>query len=409
MGHSCELRFDDISILAQKSDVPDDLICLFQESDRRQSGGGPGDEDYSLAYVAGRDIVLQRLDLLGHSSERSQRHFEEWLEQERQTWNEYEQSEKGGWASETAIALHNLSYLEWRARARNVLLTRYDRSRPTESYTDETDRRMRDLSDDWLFYSAELVPVLRSFLDALPDVREVSLDVADLVIGGYLDPDERICELRRAMGFRWRSGLEPTVIMAEGSTDIAILKRSLEKLYPYLKEYFAFFDYEGPRVDAGASFLLKFLKAFAGARINTDIIAIFDNDATGADAYIAASRLPLPNNIRVTKLPDIELAGSYPTVGPQGEHDIDINGKGVSIELFLGEHNLSANDGKRLPIIWTSYVPTVGRYQGAIDGKRRIFERFMAETLSQETSDYFQRRFPELVVLWEHVFARLRG
>ena len=30
MGSSCELRFDDIALLFQKSDVPDDFVCLFQ-------------------------------------------------------------------------------------------------------------------------------------------------------------------------------------------------------------------------------------------------------------------------------------------------------------------------------------------------------------------------------------------
>src|ERR1019366_1677563 len=90
------------------------------------------------------------------------------------------------------------------------------------------------------------------------------------------------------------SVLEPTVIIAEGSTDILILKRSLQRLYPYLTDYITFFDYEGWNPDGGASYVVKFLRAFAAARINTPILAVFDNDAAGLEAFNAARALSLP-------------------------------------------------------------------------------------------------------------------
>ena len=202
--------------------------------------------------------------------------------------------------------------------------------------------------------------------------------------------------------------MQPTVIIAEGTIDIAVLKRSLQKLYPYLTDYFAFFDYDGPKVDGGATYVVKFLRAFAAARIDTNIIAIFDNDAAGIDALNLAARLPLHVNIKVTRLPDIELAREYPTIGPQGEHKIDINGRAVSIELFLGRHNLSADDGGLIPVTWNGYVSSVRQYQGEINEKRRVFERFLEETKAQERFDYYRARFPELVVLWELIFSLVR-
>ena len=157
-------------------------------------------------------------------------------------------------------------------------------------------------------------------------------------------------------------------------------------------------------------YLVKFLRAFAAARINTNILAIFDNDAAGLDAFGVASRLPLPPNIKVTKLPDIELARSYPTIGPQGEHRIDVNGRAVSIELFLGRHNLMEFDGAGLiPVIWSSYVPTVRQYQGAIGEKRRVFDRFLEETKGNDSVEHSRSRFPELTALWEHMFSLLRN
>ncbi len=410
MGSSCELKFDDISLLSQKSGVPDDFVCLFQESDRRESvGDDPDDDTGSVGYFAERSVVLARLDLLGYSSENARSHFDEWLARERATWSEFEKDGGGSWASETAGALRSFSYEQWLSRARDVLLTRYDFTRPIDEFKDEIDRQMRDLSEGWLFYGNSFLPALRSMLDAFPEVREVSLDIGDLINGGYVDPTEKICETRRAPHLQWRSDLQPTVIVAEGSTDVTVLKRSLQRLYPHLTDYFTFFDHDGPSVDGGAGYLVKFLRAFAAARINTNILAIFDNDAAGLEAFNVASKVPLPANITVTKLPNIEIARSYPTIGPQGEHSIDVNGTAASIELFLGRHNLLADGGSLIPVVWSNYVQAARAYQGAIAEKRKVFERFLDETNANNSSEHYRSRFPELVTLWEHIFSLLKA
>jgi HEPN/Toprim N-terminal domain 1 len=133
-----------------------------------------------------------------NTSENARRHFDEWLARERATWSEYEADGDGSWASETAGALRSFSYEEWLSRARDVLPTRYDFTRPVDEYKDEIDRQMRDLSEGWLFYGNSVLPARRSMLDAFPDVREVSLDIGDLINGGYIGATEKLCETRRA-------------------------------------------------------------------------------------------------------------------------------------------------------------------------------------------------------------------
>lgn len=137
----------------------------------------------------------------------------------------------------------------------------------------------------------------------------------------------------------------------------------------HLTDYISFFDFEGSKPDGGVSYLVKFLKAFAAARISTFILAIFDKDAVGLEGFTIASQLQLPENIRVMRLPDIDLARTYPTIGPQGTHEIDVNGKAVSMELFLGRHNLITSNGSLIPIFWNNYVQTVQTYQGVIQNK----------------------------------------
>ena len=104
-------------------------------------------------------------------------------------------------------------------------------------------------------------------------------------------------------------------------------------------------------------------------------------------------------------MPDIELARAYPTIGPQGEHDVNVNGRAVSIELFLGRHNLREDTGTFIPVVWGNFMHSVRQYQGAIERKRIILDRFLDETKVDLTRDYYRTRFPELVLLWEHIFS----
>lgn len=411
MGSYCELRFDEISISNWKSSVPDEFIYLFQESDRRlvprvrEDDESDEDPEFDIQYSVTRAVVLRRLDLAGYTEDEARNSFEEWRKSELETWIEY--AKDGDWAADSAKALETFTYSDWQKRMKDVLLTRYDFTRDRETFTDEIDRQMRNNDEGWLFFGSDHLMVLRAMLDTLSDVREVTLDISDLVHGGYIDGDDRICEQRRTPDAGERSILEPTVIIAEGSTDILVLRRSLERLYPELADYIAFFDYDGSNADGGTSFVVKFLRAFIAARVSTSILAIFDNDAVGVEAFNAANALRLPDNIKVTLLPKIALASSYPAIGPQGNHDADVNGRAASIELFLGRHNLTI-DGALIPVVWTNFIGRIDRYQGLLRDKSKPFDRFLEETATDDPSVDYKLRYPELVVLWEHIFAVLR-
>jgi hypothetical protein len=409
MGSYCELRFDDINVSSWKSSVPDEFVYLFQESDRRVVSSVREDDENDeesgnrdIQYSATRAVVLRRLDLAGYTEVKAREYFDEWRNRELENFIEY-----GDWAAESAEALKSFTYSGWQGRVNDVLKTRYDFTRDQDTFADEIDRQMRANDEGWLFFGSDHLMVLRSILDTLSDVREVVLDISDLVHSGYIGVDERICEQRRSPDAGERSILEPTVVIAEGSTDIFVLKRSLERLYPELTDYIAFFDYDLSKPDGGTSYIVKFLRAFIAARVKTSILAIFDNDAVGVEAFAAANALSLPDNIKVTLLPRIALASSYPTIGPQGMHRVDINGLAASIELFLGRHNLEI-DGALIPVIWTNLSAKSDRYQGALRDKSKPFDRFREETATREPSVDYKLQYPELVALWEHIFAVLQ-
>ena len=107
-------------------------------------------------------------------------------------------------------------------------------------------------------------------------------------------------------------------------------------------------------------------------------------------------------------MPDIELARSYPTIGPQGVHEMNINGRAASIELFLGRHNITGQDGLLIPVVWSSYIQSVQQHQGAIRDKKAILQRFMKDIETEGKAADYRIRYPELVTLWQHLFLLLR-
>jgi hypothetical protein len=105
-------------------------------------------------------------------------------------------------------------------------------------------------------------------------------------------------------------------LLTEGVTDSRILSTSLNAFYPEARELYSFVDFEGFKVEGGASPLARLLRGFAGAGLTDRFIAIFDNDAAGHEALTSLKRIALPSNIRAITLPDLEFARDYPTIGP---------------------------------------------------------------------------------------------
>lgn len=153
---------------------------------------------------------------------------------------------------------------------------------------------------------------------------------------------------------------------------------------------------------------MKFLKALSAARMPLRVIAIFDNDGAGRQEYERARCLALHSNITVMCLPDIHLARSYPTLGPQGEHHVDINGRAVGIELFMGKHNLTDSRNNFRPIRWTHYYAGTDTYHGEIAEKAAIQDAFFSDIKSWTTPREARIAYLEFDQVWHAIFAALR-
>ncbi|QGQ96064.1 hypothetical protein EHS13_14855 [Paenibacillus psychroresistens] len=127
----------------------------------------------------------------------------------------------------------------------------------------------------------------------------------------------------------------------------------MEILYPEYNHLFTFFDFHNFRADGGTAYLAKLLKSFSAAKIKNRIIAIFDNDTAVELEIQSLSTVPILDSIKIMKLPILDFCMSYPTIGPTGRHNSNINGSAVSIELFFGEDIIK---DKKIKIGVNSYI-----------------------------------------------------
>jgi len=156
-------------------------------------------------------------------------------------------------------------------------------------------------------------------------------------------------------------------------------------LYPHLSEYYSFMDFGLSNVPGGANFLVSTIKAFIGTGIKNRIVALFDNDTAAEISLRSLKDIAIPDNIKILKYPDLDIAKRYPTIGPGGISELNVNGLSCSIEVYLGADVLMRN-GELTPIQWKGWEPNLNRYQGEILNKRELQEAFF-EKVSKCTID----------------------
>lgn len=195
--------------------------------------------------------------------------------------------------------------------------------------------------------------------------RIVRWDHSALVYGGWASPAE------------FEPYLDPTnqvLVVTEGSSDAAVLKKALEQLRPDIVDFFYFVDMAENYPFTGTGNLFRFAQGLSRIRIQNKVVILYDNDAEGSFNYQRTLELKRPPHVGVLKLPTIDEFRNYPTIGPDGPGRSDINGRAVSIELFLQ----TSKDAYEPQVRWGSFHDKSQDYQGVVEGKDDLVKRFLA-------------------------------
>jgi hypothetical protein len=91
---------------------------------------------------------------------------------------------------------------------------------------------------------------------------------------------------------------------------------------------------------------------------------------------------------------------------------MDVNGMACSIELHLSRDALTDEAGDLRPVRWTGWDSRIGRYQGAVEGKALVQNRFFGILTTCASPVEARAAFPDLAAVVDamtSVFRPLPG
>ncbi len=381
MGTYGQLEIGKLEVLSFKSGLPSFATALFTEGDRREyqrerewwepEEGEEHQYEWAIEYRCSAAVAKARLEALGYSIGAARRAFEVGLraygESDRSLF--FDRNSEGQFDYNMGATKQFVDSFTFEKLI--GILKRLVKGTAAVSYPSEKNRKsvetqfVTTVDESFFgFFNVDPFHALRAIVEAAPK-DDLHLDLTELIENGWVADDVPLCDAKPKF-----------IVLTEGKSDRLILSAALQSRFPHMAPYYSFLDFELGNLGGGTGQLVNLVKALAGAQFSERIIAIFDNDTAAKDA-LHAIKFELPANIRVFVLPELSFAKKYPTEGPQGKTRSNINGRAVSLELFLGKNNLVDEAGDFLPVIWTSYMPGAKEYQGEIKDKASVQDRFL--------------------------------
>ncbi|HQR99119.1 MULTISPECIES: HEPN/Toprim-associated domain-containing protein [unclassified Polaromonas] len=412
MGSYAKCWLGDLNVGSSRNEIDPNLISLFRQQDKvvlsapfhklpaslehyRESL--EEDSDLKLVYYqVPVNVVRDRLEVLGYTITTVEDAFREWVKGEHaqkiesmKVWAEQDSETRKLMEdhyrtdAEILASVTPRSWIEGLKMIRSSELETSYHARFEGPHKGTLIGYM--LSNEWYgFPGYDVFVPLRLAIEAFGDDGDLIYDLTDLVWSSNFDEGEDFVEFGLGVSAAEYSSMAKTIVLTEGKTDAWILSESFKVLYPHLQDYFSFLDFESTGYGGGVGNLANVVKAFAGAGIVNNVVALFDNDTAAAAACKAIEKIALPANIVIRQLPKLDFLENYPTIGPTGAAKLDVNGIAASIELYLGEDVLRLDSGNLAVVQWTGYEKSVNQYQGELLEKSKVQARFR-EKLSRHS------------------------
>ncbi|MFF0125782.1 hypothetical protein ACFYTG_08675 [Streptomyces mirabilis] len=217
--------------------------------------------------------------------------------------------------------------------------------------------------------------LLAALLHGQDPQNTLTMDLSDLLAADYCSSYEDLSAQAVHELNLLTASTGPIIVITEGKFDAQVIPRALRIVRPEIAGYFNFWDLETTKAAGGTDQVVKNMRSFAAAGVMNRVIGILDNDTAGRQAEKQLASAPLPDHYAVCRLPDVDYAQHYPTLGPSGASTDDVTGRACSVEFHFGQDCLLGPDGKPVPVRWKSHIDPMNDYQGELANKPYVQER----------------------------------
>ena len=393
---NCAYEKDKVVLDSFTHDIPKNL--------RSYSSDFIEDPNFRVVYYETTlEKIRDRLDVMGYTLDTSKIAFQHWIELEREStinsimvWeNEKKYSPQSllNLYKKNSQVLSKLTPDLWLKNLQTIqslgLESASFQGGESGQYNKYIDFM---LSTGFFGYSGyDICLPLRLAIEICNDDQKLIYDLTDVIAAEYFEVEEDFLEYGSYIETEKFASKSKIIVLTEGKTDSRILSESMRVLYPHLTKYYTFLDFDNSRYGGGVGSLINSVKAFSGAGIVNNVVALFDNDTAAQAACSSLQHIQLPPNIIVMMLPKIDLLDNYPTIGPTGITNMNVNGIAGSIELYLGEDVLKTDSKNLTPVQWIGYDRHLKKYQGEVTEKDRLHTRFkekLATYKLKKTADW---------------------
>lgn len=398
MGTYTDFTIANYPLVQSKSSVVPEIMTVFRETDKHVFSRKISDRnrliwgdstlqeseevESATTYVCEAEAAIDRLNIMGYTLKRIKRDYETIRNEELTSYvHSLKNNPEDSFYQDQVNLLKSLTFDAYSEALKYIIkheLQPYLFDDCDDPALPNTVRYILSQNEEYYlgFFSHDIRCLIRCGLELVPSSSKLIQDVTELVDGEFYRSDESICQnsidsltLGQLDNFK-------IIVLTEGVTDTQVLRDSLELLYPHLYDFYSFIDFASAKAPGGAGRLASLVKGFAASGIGNKVIAIFDNDSAARDVLRQFEKLQLPTNIAILRYPDLALLSNYPTLGPSGNSDLDVNGLAASIELYFGTDILNQSNENLMPVQWKGYIQSIEQYQGEVTCKDQLKTAF---------------------------------
>ncbi|WP_313717622.1 HEPN/Toprim-associated domain-containing protein, partial [Kaistella carnis] len=281
MGSYCELYISNFPIATTKNEIDPFLLSIFQPNDlvifdrkigdRFQLLYGREDsideQEIAIQYFNTAQNLKDRLNVIGFTMKKVEKEFENTKRESLERLHEWikDKSFSNNKNIEDTLKaeielLRNSNLADFLSASKQIIKNGFKIDKVNSAKPENTvvEYLMQDNYGLEKFpYGYDQRTLLRALLEITKPDEKITYDITELVEGGYYesDPENIYEEVIGNVTYDYKIG-DKFLILTEGSSDIQILKNSLELLYPHLFGYYSFMDFGISNASGSASSLV---------------------------------------------------------------------------------------------------------------------------------------------------------